>query len=317
MKYSKQYLVDLCSKTNFIKDNLEKVLRLNEILKFLNSDEELKDKLALKGGTAINLTAVKLPRLSVDIDLDYTFNIDVTELGIEKKNIKDKIIKYMTSEDYFISKDAREHYALLSFIFSYINNAGNRDNIKIEINFMDRCHILPLVKKDIYTGDILQSHEILTLNEIELYASKINALICRATPRDLYDVYAMIQNDVIKDKALLKKCLIFYNMIGGEQNVDSLDYNNVKSINFMKFKTQLKPVLSKSDKFNLEEAKDITINYVKELLKFDYKEIEFIDQFRSGQYKPELLFEDMKIVTRIVNHPMAKWRVNKYEKSEL
>ena len=53
----------------------------------------------------------------------------------------------MTSEDYFISKDAREHYALLSFIFSYINNAGNRDNIKIEINFMDRCHILPLVKK--------------------------------------------------------------------------------------------------------------------------------------------------------------------------
>ena len=87
MKYSKQYLVDLCSKTNFIKDNLEKVLRLNEILIFLNSDGELKGKLALKGGTAINLTAVNLPRLSVDIDLDYTINIDATELEIEKKNI--------------------------------------------------------------------------------------------------------------------------------------------------------------------------------------------------------------------------------------
>ena len=133
MKYSKQYLVDLCSKTNFIKDNLEKVLRLNEILIFLNSDEELKGKLALKGGTAINLTAVNLPRLSVDIDLDYTINIDATELEAEKKSIKDKIIDYMTSQDYFISKDAREHYALLSFIFSYVNNAGNRDNIKIEI----------------------------------------------------------------------------------------------------------------------------------------------------------------------------------------
>ena len=311
MKYSKQYLVDLCSKTNFIKDNLEKVLRLNEILMFLNSDEELKGKLALKGGTAINLTAVNLPRLSVDIDLDYTINIDATELEIEKKIIKEKIINYMASQDYFISKDAREHYALLSFIFSYVNNAGNRDNIKIEINFMDRCHILPLIKKDIYTGDILQSHEILTLNEIELYASKINALICRATPRDLYDVYAMIQNDIIKDKALLKKCLIFYNMIGGEQNIDSLDYNNVKSINFMKFKTQLRPVLSKSDKFNLEEAKEIVINYVKDLVELGSQEIEFINEFKLGIYKPELLFDDAEIVGRIVNHPMAKWRTSK------
>ena len=311
MKYSKQYLVDLCSKTNFIKDNLEKVLRLNEILIFLNSDEELKGKLALKGGTAINLTAVNLPRLSVDIDLDYTINIDATELEAEKKSIKDKIIDYMISQDYFISKDAREHYALLSFIFSYVNNAGNRDNIKIEINFMDRCHILPLIKKDIYTGDILQSHEILTLNEIELYASKINALICRATPRDLYDVHAMIQNDIIKDKILLRKCLIFYNMIGGEQNIDLLDYNNVKSINFMKFKTQLRPVLSKSDKFNLEEAKEIVINYVKELVELDSQELEFINEFKLGIYKPKLLFNDDEIIARINKHPMAKWRASK------
>lgn len=132
MKYSKQYLVDLCSKTNFIKDNLEKVLRLNEILKFINSDEQLKDKLVLKVGTAINLTAVKLPRLSVDIDLDYTTNIDANELEIEKKNIKDKIVKYMTSQDYFISKDAREHYALLT-INSFVKNVCDEKQLFLRI----------------------------------------------------------------------------------------------------------------------------------------------------------------------------------------
>ena len=72
MNISKQYLVELSYKTNFIRDNLEKVLRLSEILKFLNNDNIFKNKLALKGGTAINLTAVELPRLSVDIDLDFT-----------------------------------------------------------------------------------------------------------------------------------------------------------------------------------------------------------------------------------------------------
>ena len=31
MNYTRQYLAELSSKTNFIKDNLEKVLRLSEI----------------------------------------------------------------------------------------------------------------------------------------------------------------------------------------------------------------------------------------------------------------------------------------------
>ena len=43
MNYSKQYLVELSDKTNFIKDNLEKVLRLAEILKFLNNDGVMKE----------------------------------------------------------------------------------------------------------------------------------------------------------------------------------------------------------------------------------------------------------------------------------
>ncbi|HBB05131.1 MAG TPA: hypothetical protein DCZ41_00820 [Firmicutes bacterium] len=75
MNYTRQYLAELASKTNFIKDNLEKVLRLSEILRFLNSHPILKGKLALKGGTAINLTSVDLPRLSVDIDLDFAENL--------------------------------------------------------------------------------------------------------------------------------------------------------------------------------------------------------------------------------------------------
>ena len=42
MDYSKQHLIELGLKTNFIKDNLEKVLRLDDILKYFNCDEEFK-----------------------------------------------------------------------------------------------------------------------------------------------------------------------------------------------------------------------------------------------------------------------------------
>ena len=44
-------------------------------------------------------------------------------------------------------------------------------------------------------------------------------------------------------------------MVGGEQDIDNLNFENINRIDFKKFKTQLKPVISKSDKFDLETAK--------------------------------------------------------------
>lgn len=62
----------MATESGFVRDTFEKVLRLKEILKFLNEDKSLREHLLLKGGTAINLTVFNLPRLSVDIDMDYT-----------------------------------------------------------------------------------------------------------------------------------------------------------------------------------------------------------------------------------------------------
>lgn len=67
---SQKNVVKIAKETNFIKDNVEKVMRLSDILEFVFTSK-WKDKLALKGGTAINLFYRELPRLSVDIDLDY------------------------------------------------------------------------------------------------------------------------------------------------------------------------------------------------------------------------------------------------------
>lgn len=54
--YTKKEIVILAEKLNVQKQTLERVLRLIDILEFINEDEYLKGKLLLKGGTAINLT---------------------------------------------------------------------------------------------------------------------------------------------------------------------------------------------------------------------------------------------------------------------
>ena len=69
--YSKNCLDKMATETGFIRDPLEKVFRLCDILQYLNSHPTTGDCLALKGGTAINLTLFNLLRLSVDIDLDF------------------------------------------------------------------------------------------------------------------------------------------------------------------------------------------------------------------------------------------------------
>jgi len=66
--YTKKGLDKIAAQTGFIRDNLEKIFRLNDVLQFLYAGSTNGEYLSLKGGTAINLTVFNMPRLSVDID---------------------------------------------------------------------------------------------------------------------------------------------------------------------------------------------------------------------------------------------------------
>ncbi len=55
--------------TRFLKNSLEKLFRLLDILSVLKSNPVTKDAFVLKGGTALNLFMLDFPRISFDIDL--------------------------------------------------------------------------------------------------------------------------------------------------------------------------------------------------------------------------------------------------------
>jgi predicted nucleotidyltransferase component of viral defense system len=57
--------------TGFQYENVEKVIRLYSLLNTFSEDKFLRDKFSFKGGTALNAFYSKMPRLSVDIDLNY------------------------------------------------------------------------------------------------------------------------------------------------------------------------------------------------------------------------------------------------------
>ncbi len=312
IKFDKNAIGRQAKELGFVRDTFEKVCRLADVLKFLENDDILSGCLALKGGTAINLTIFNLPRLSVDIDLDFSENISRDKMLEKRSKISERISKYMSANDYVLSDKSKQHHALDSFIFEYQNAGGMKDNIKIEINYMIRCHILPVTRRKVNIPWLSEDLYVLSVAPMEIFASKIVALLNRTAPRDLYDIYNFLKFGLFDDSQqnMLKKCVVFYSCIGSEIVHNEFTFDNLYKMPQNKIKTDLLPVLRFGAYFDLNPARERVTNYLKELLLLTPQEMEFINRFSKGEYNPELIFEG-EMLNSISVHPMAIWKCNK------
>lgn len=315
-KFDKAELGRLSNQYGFVRDTFEKVIRLTDILRFINKDSFLNEHLVLKGGTAINLAVFNLPRLSVDIDLDYTPN-DLKETMLSNRDsITSSIKEYMNTEGYLLATETKSRFSLDSFVYKYTNTGGNLDAIKIEINYSLRSHIFEPISTKVIPKVFDNGEEIRILQPIELFAAKANALLSRAAVRDLYDFGNLIkQNLFSKSHDLLKKCIIFYATISRKLDDIDTDFSTyaIDKIRAYDIKRFLLPVINEKLYYDLNEMQEEAKAYLAKLLVLSDSEKEYIERFKTGEYKPELLFEDTKILNNIVNHPMPAWKfLNKF-----
>ena len=312
----RDYIENISKKTGFIQSTLEKVERLIRILEWMNSDEKLNKLLALKGGTAINTAVFNFPRLSVDIDLDLTENLSKEEMIKERETIHKLLVNYLNSNNYKINMEKSKNvYALDSIVAEYIDIKGNIDNIKIEINYMNRVHILETKKIDVST-DVFKDKNLTIhcIHPIEIYAAKLCALLSRTTARDLYDVYTLSKYDLFDDeeKKLLKQCFMLEYIAVNDYKLKDMKIDNIERLKRQDIKTKLLPTLKDRNprNSNIDEMKQAVREYLKDILIVDDKTKEFYDKFQKGIYEPELLFDNEEIIERIKEHPMIIWKLN-------
>lgn len=313
--YNKAHLNIIAKENGFIRDNLEKVLRLVKILNYFHEDELLSKSLVLKGGTAINLTIFQMPRLSVDIDLDCNINYSREEMLAQRQVINKEVMRYMLYEGYSLKPKSKSPLSLDSWVFGYTNAGGNADNIKIEINYSNRCHVLPSAERHVkidFIGDIAVN----VLDPLELYASKINALVNRAAMRDLYDIYNMISANLFtscNERSLLRKIFVFYHAVGAQSKAEEVSLtfpslSKIENASYTTVKSQLIPVLRKSEKFDFTKTKETVVSFLQEFLQFSDDEKAFVQHFNRREYHPEILFGDNECAARLAKHPMAIWK---------
>ncbi len=139
-------------------------------------------------------------------------------------------------------------------------------------------------------------NEINSLNSLEIYASKINALSNRAAVRDLYDVFNLSKINLSKeDKNFLRKSVIFYHVLTSNQINGTFNLNIANKLTQHSILRELVPVLKKDEVFILENSLYGVKKFVEDLMDMTEDEKNFIEKFKKGVFMPELVFSDNEI----------------------
>ena len=165
---------------------------------------------------------------------------------------------------------------------------------------MLRCHVLAPVRRTVNLPWLEQELTALSVDPLEIYGSKIVALLNRAAPRDLYDIHTMMEYGLFDEsqEPMLKKCVMFYSTIGSDNVPDRFHFEQIASVSQQRVKTDLIPVLRRGTWFDAQQAHEQVIAYLEKLLIPDERELSFWTSFGQQEYRPELLFPRRRLFSR-------------------
>lgn len=143
MNISQEKLLTEAQNSGFRPDTLEKVALLLGLLNSIRSHPYLKDKLALKGGTALNLFFFNAPRLSVDIDLNYVGATGRSEMLSERPKIEQALQAVFFREGFTVRRKPEEH-AGGKWSLRYERTPESTGNLEVDLNYMFRIPLWPL-----------------------------------------------------------------------------------------------------------------------------------------------------------------------------
>ena len=318
IELTRKQVVAIADKYSFTATNVEKVIRLCGILDDLNTIESFKGKLALKGGTAINLVLIPgLPRLSVDLDLDLAIDCSKEEMLMLRQQLDESLSAYCIEQGYTLDK--RESYSLCSYELLYDTVTGSRDKIKLDINYLARCHVFDPMVSSISHPFFNDIHiKVFHLQAVEIFGSKMGAFFERTKPRDLYDLYSLSQSGLMvsgEERKLLRKCAVFYSTIGNDSQENWLgrDIDQLVQMNFSKIRFQLLPMLRiKVGAYPKAKIEGAVVDFVKVVMQLDENDKDFMEKFQFGEYRPELLFGTQ--MKHLEHHPVALATLSKMKK---
>ena len=136
-----QAVLDTAGETGFRPDVVEKVLRLRGILDRVDGHPNTRGMWVLKGGTALNLFYLDVPRLSIDIDLNFTGVEGVEEMRRARPDFERGLNACCEREGCSVRRTPSEH-AGGKFRLRFPSVLGGSQNLEVDVSYVARVPLL-------------------------------------------------------------------------------------------------------------------------------------------------------------------------------
>jgi len=182
--------------------------RLVHALQAIYADPFLRDRLCLKGGTALN--KLYLPgqgRLSVDLDFNA---VGPREQVLEERTqISQTVMTVLKQQDSSYDFTYRWRYEQASVYARFSPLTGTaQQRLKLEISFIERFAILGREERTLLISPFDEPLVINTYHLEELTSTKLRALYDRRKGRDIYDLFCIADFDL--NRAAVRKMVLYY-----------------------------------------------------------------------------------------------------------
>jgi len=302
----------LAGATGFPEETLEKVLRLLGLLEALAGFRALRGQFVLKGGTALNLFLLRIPRLSVDIDLNFVGTADRDEMTAARSELEQAIAGVCRREGFNPRRMPLAH-AGGKWRMAYTDTHGRNSHLAVDLNFMLRTPLWPPQLLDSQVLGDVQIKGIPVVDRHELAGSKLVALLDRKASRDLFDAVQLLRREDW-DMERLRLAFLAYGAWSRkdwrEVAVDDVGFET------RELRSDLVSVLDRRlvpEKANLGDWAQGLVAECRDrlslLLPLPPEHQEFLERLiEHGEIAPELVTDDPEMRTLLQQHPMMNWK---------
>lgn len=307
MKLSRERLLREAGTTGFRPESLEKVIRLMGLLNGIFRHPDLRERLVLKGGTALNLFLFDVPRLSVDIDLNYIGSAERTVMEAERPALEAKLQAVFEADDFSVRRVPVDH-AGGKWQLRYAGAQGQGGNLEVDLNFLHRIPLEPITIQDSKPLGSFQSKDIPVLDIHDLAAGKLVALLDRCAARDVFDAAGLFAHPALE----LERLRIPFVLMGAmSREMDLRTATPERAMDTLSdFDRMVRPLLRQGvqgpDPSSIQaKARE----GLAQLLPLRLSEANFVEAiWERGEIRPDLLTADPECQARIAAMPLLLWK---------
>jgi predicted nucleotidyltransferase component of viral defense system len=312
MKVSREKLQAEAQAAGFRPEILERVFHLLNLLERFQDHPFLKGRLALKGGTALNLFLFDLPRLSVDIDLNYVGAAEREKMMVERPKVEQALLAVCSREGLSVARQPDDH-AGGKWQLRYDSSVMQSGNLEVDLNYMFRVPLWPVVYRDSRLIGSFRASAVPVLDVHEIAAGKLAALLSRRAGRDLFDAHQLLTKGELNREKLRLGFVLYGAMNRRDWRTVRLDDVAAEPD---ELRNQLLPLMHADLVDELDICGDWARALVEEcrremevVLPLGANEMEFLDRLLDdGEVAPQLLTRDQDMADRISSHPQLLWK---------